>query len=816
MKIRRILSIVVPIGAIILITAFILTFAIVPLGGGSFAARGGIQKQPDRYVQMVTTPQFRSEKEYAEWSRLEFRDSSATTQELSQKGYERRKAMRVRRKGKGGTRGKLGPSDPAGDGEIVGNQGLMGVLRGGHGGELDQSLSEAHGMSGGFGGLELHVTGGGKGGYGTGVARIRRRGEHNVNVSVGRPVIMGSLSMEVIRRVIRSHRDQIKYCYSRELTRDPNLAGKVAVKFTISPRGYITQAAVSQTSLNNAAVERCITQKIRTWKFPRPQGGGIVIVNYPFILQSSGAPTEPRPILDSKIEEPPPRQFAFIPASGYFKNTYLPGDPALEWLRRRLEKDISLDGQALNIERAVVPYVQPFDPPAYDGLAVYLNADRTYLEEPGRITVQVGLKGSERHARRRACLNAALVVDLRSVSSEENRRILWSLADAMAGDLQAGDRFYLVVAGVEKPLRVKPDRFDSSTVRRHLAQALGELEAGEPSTGILEALNVAYQALKGEGADDAPIGANLVILASAAPLSIESELLRQRAHQAALEGITLTAVGVGARADMESLASLALAGQGRRRLLDDFNRARAALEEELSASGRAVARAVRLRIRLSKGVKLIKVLGSGPLDEKTSERVRKVEQVIDFKVADTLGIEADRGEDEDGIQIIIPAYYSGDDHAVLLEVMAPGPGKIADVRVRYKDLVNLKNAVARASLTLMAGRQPDNPLSRNVNKNVLAHRFSEDLQQAGMLLESGQEDAARRVLNQSLTRIQELRASHPALADDPELARDVAVLTEYRGVIAQRGEWSHQPEIRTHLVDSLAYAGRVKLPPGAQ
>lgn len=253
MNIRRILSIVVPIGAIVLVIGFILTFAIVPMGGGSFAALGDIEKQPDRYVQMVTAPQIGAEAKRKDWDAVEFRDPSA-----------------------------------------VREQGLLGVLKGG----------EVFGESGGFGGLELGGTGGGSGaigieelgtrgrvggkfGYGTGVARIRDRGGQHVNVSVGRPVIMGSLSMEIIRRVIRSHRDQIKYCYSKELTRYPNLAGKVAVKFTISPKGYVTQATVSQTTLRNASVERCICEKIRTWKFPEPKGGGIVIVNYPFILQSS-------------------------------------------------------------------------------------------------------------------------------------------------------------------------------------------------------------------------------------------------------------------------------------------------------------------------------------------------------------------------------------------------------------------------------------------------------------------------------------------------------------------------------------------------
>jgi hypothetical protein len=211
------------------------------------------------------------------------------------------------------------------DREIVGNRGLLAVLGAGGpqglstvmggtglGGEMEGAIGNMFGSqignSGGFGGLGLKGTGPGGGGmgntigvgrlgtrgrgggafgYGTGVAQIRRRGEQNVDISVGQPIIMGSLSMEIIRQVIHSHRDQIKYCYSKELTRNPNLAGKVTVKFTISPKGYVSQASVSQTTLNNSAVESCIVQKIQTWKFPEPKGGGIVIVNYPFILKSS-------------------------------------------------------------------------------------------------------------------------------------------------------------------------------------------------------------------------------------------------------------------------------------------------------------------------------------------------------------------------------------------------------------------------------------------------------------------------------------------------------------------------------------------------
>ncbi|MBN2497639.1 MAG: AgmX/PglI C-terminal domain-containing protein [Deltaproteobacteria bacterium] len=133
---------------------------------------------------------------------------------------------------------------------------------------------------------QLGTRGRGIGGLGYGKYDFRRRGKQDIRILTGRPVVMGSLSMEIIRRVIHSHHNQIKYCYAKELSSNPHLSGKVAVKIVISPKGFVQSAKVSSSSLDNATVERCITGKIRTWKFPEPKGGGIVIVDYPFILKS--------------------------------------------------------------------------------------------------------------------------------------------------------------------------------------------------------------------------------------------------------------------------------------------------------------------------------------------------------------------------------------------------------------------------------------------------------------------------------------------------------------------------------------------------
>jgi len=512
------------------------------------------------------------------------------------------------------------------------------------------------------------------------------------------------------------------------------------------------------------------------------------------------------------LEEEDLDRLAFIPAQGYFKNTYLPGDPELAFLKEKLSKGLYMDGEALKLEQNSVPYLQPFDAPSASGLAVYLSADRPAVEGRSRVTLQVGLKGSLRHARRRAALNAALVVDLRSISSEDDRRALWALADSMAQSLQAGDRFTLVVAGVKKPVLVKHSRFKMTVVRNALASALEEIESSGVKGSLEDALQAAYQSVGG-GAKDAPIGANLVLLASAAQIA-DSDDLQLEAHLKAVAGITLSTIGVGRRADMIDLGALALAGQGRRRMVSGAKTARPVIEEELAASGSVVARAVRLRIRLAQGVKLVEVLGSKPLTVERSRRVREMEKAIDKKVARNLGITADRGEDEDGIQIVIPAYYAGDDHVILLDVVAPGPGKIADVRVRYKDLVNLKNAVARAELTLKAGRRPDDLLVRNVRKNLLAYRVSQQLHQAAESLEQGRVDAARDMLARASARIEQMRARYPELADDPEIARDASMLADYLQVIGDYPMWQGNRDVQVHLVLSLAYAAKVKLPPG--
>lgn len=102
------------------------------------------------------------------------------------------------------------------------------------------------------------------------------------SMSIGTPVILGSLGPELLLPVVEEHADQLAYCFERALAAAPGLRGKVTMKWVVNGEGKVTMAHVAETELKNANVEQCLTAKIRTWVFPRPKGGGIVIANCPF------------------------------------------------------------------------------------------------------------------------------------------------------------------------------------------------------------------------------------------------------------------------------------------------------------------------------------------------------------------------------------------------------------------------------------------------------------------------------------------------------------------------------------------------------
>jgi TonB family protein len=100
---------------------------------------------------------------------------------------------------------------------------------------------------------------------------------------------MGSIDREEIERRILARKDEFRLCYEREInTGDKELAGRVGTSFVIGSSGQVTQAGITQSSLNNPNAERCILEVLKRIDFPNPKGGGIVQVSYPFKFATGG------------------------------------------------------------------------------------------------------------------------------------------------------------------------------------------------------------------------------------------------------------------------------------------------------------------------------------------------------------------------------------------------------------------------------------------------------------------------------------------------------------------------------------------------
>ena len=140
------------------------------------------------------------------------------------------------------------------------------------------------GSADGLGGMGTRGRGSGASGYGSGGGNFGDRGEGAIAGVGGDPIVLGALDKSLIDAVIKRNMAAIRYCYQRELTKNPSLGGKITVKFVIAADGTVSQATTKATTMNNPAVESCINGRFARFQFPQPKGGGVVIVSYPFIF----------------------------------------------------------------------------------------------------------------------------------------------------------------------------------------------------------------------------------------------------------------------------------------------------------------------------------------------------------------------------------------------------------------------------------------------------------------------------------------------------------------------------------------------------
>jgi len=96
--------------------------------------------------------------------------------------------------------------------------------------------------------------------------------------------VKGSLDKDIIRRIVRRHIDEVRFCYSQGLSRDPALQGTLSIQFMINASGEVPVAILARSDLSDKDVGKCIARAFKRWKFPKTRGD-VVNVTYPFELE---------------------------------------------------------------------------------------------------------------------------------------------------------------------------------------------------------------------------------------------------------------------------------------------------------------------------------------------------------------------------------------------------------------------------------------------------------------------------------------------------------------------------------------------------
>ncbi len=162
----------------------------------------------------------------------------------------------------------------------------VGVAKSASGGDLRTRGGGASGSGvAGLGGLARKE--GTTGAVGEGSAVAERTVHGKVQAQEADMSGAGDFDANLVVQTIKTRLRAIQMCYEQQLRRNPSLAGKVTVEFTIEQRGNVTGVRVKENTTNDPAVGSCVADTVSRFRFnPGPQGGSVTFA-YPFVFAPS-------------------------------------------------------------------------------------------------------------------------------------------------------------------------------------------------------------------------------------------------------------------------------------------------------------------------------------------------------------------------------------------------------------------------------------------------------------------------------------------------------------------------------------------------
>ncbi len=116
-------------------------------------------------------------------------------------------------------------------------------------------------------------------------------GRHAEKVPSGEVVVhmkAATLGQTDISTVINRQLSQLQFCYESLVARGKRIDHHSGLHFVVEPKGYVSSARVSAAGTDARLLERCISSRVKSWRFPAADAP--TIVDYPLVFESNTDP----------------------------------------------------------------------------------------------------------------------------------------------------------------------------------------------------------------------------------------------------------------------------------------------------------------------------------------------------------------------------------------------------------------------------------------------------------------------------------------------------------------------------------------------
>jgi TonB family protein len=94
---------------------------------------------------------------------------------------------------------------------------------------------------------------------------------------------MGTIDKKGAASVTKKNFARVRACYEKQLKINNLLQGNISVKIVIYPDGSVNSVKLMKDTIRNQTMNACIKKEIKSWSFPKPEGGKAeVVVPYRF------------------------------------------------------------------------------------------------------------------------------------------------------------------------------------------------------------------------------------------------------------------------------------------------------------------------------------------------------------------------------------------------------------------------------------------------------------------------------------------------------------------------------------------------------